>query len=163
MHKILLTVVLSLMPAVASAACFGPGQPLFQCSFKGGKTEVNLCIQNDIVTYMYGPKGRSPDLLLTQQSRDVYMRPWPGIGRYYWEEISLNNGAHRYGIDYSFDKMSDDEPVAATLTVSRGDKVLATLSCDPGSVQDASFLALEQQKTKSGQCWNREAEYWEFC
>lgn len=157
--------VLSLiaLPGVAQAGCFGPGQPLFSCSFKTGKSAVNVCLQNGVVSYFYGAKGKTPDLLLVHPGTEVYMRPWNGIGRYIWEEMEVANGSHRYVMDYSIDKMTPDALPEANLRVFQGEREMATLTCDPGSLSSANFSPLLDLKQASGQCWNDSLETWSFC
>ena len=163
MHRLWPVLILMTLPGWAAAGCFGAGQPLFHCTFKGGKSEVNICIQNDIVTYAYGAKGALPDMLLAQHAFDVDMHPWPGMGRYYWESMTLHNVSHSYGVSFSVDKLSPNAPVEAALRVYQGKKQLAELTCDRGSVFQPSFQPLANQKSASGQCWNPQVSSWVFC
>ncbi len=163
MRPTVLAACLAAMPLSAAAqGCFGTGLPLFHCE-SGGKA-VDLCLQGDVVLYRFGPAQGAAELLLGRKVGEVHMRPWNGIGRHLWEEVTLFNGAYSYGINYSIDRLAEGEPqVAGGVTVRQGDKTLADLTCAAGSVTVHDFYPIFEAKEAAGQCWNRESFAWGAC
>lgn len=155
--------LLGLGASPAAAGCFGAGEPMFHCTFKSGKTAVNICLQDDVVTYAYGPRGGAPELLLARPADRVFMRPWPGIGRSIWEEFAIANGDYAYVVSYSHDKMAPDAPTEGYLSVLQGSRIIADLSCDMGSVRSSDFYGLFLAKEAAGQCWDQGADNWRDC
>ncbi|WP_123792163.1 hypothetical protein [Pacificibacter maritimus] len=111
----------------AFATCAGNQSTVFSCEI-GVKT-VELCLTPDEskLTYRFGA-STAPELELTRAFGDITMRPWNGIGRAIWEEVTIHKGQFSYAVFQSFDKT--DQVMSAGLSVHRGEQVLASLSCD---------------------------------
>lgn len=137
--------------AGASAACFGPGTPMFTCSFNGGQKQVNVCLQANVVLYSFGPTGGAPELLMGRDVIGVEMSPWNGVGRSIWEEITLYSGVFSYNLSYALDRNPDGDVPSGRLVVGRGDSEVAELICDAGSVDIHDFYPLFEAKEASGQ------------
>lgn len=163
MRPTVLAACLAMLPLPGAAqGCFGTGVPLFHCR-SGGKA-VDLCLQGDVVLYRFGPAGGSAELLLGRAVPDVQMRPWNGIGRHLWEEVTLFNGAYSYAVSYSVDRLAEGAPQATGgVTVMRGGTALADLACNAGSVAVHDFYPVFEAKEAAGQCWNRERLAWGAC
>ena len=146
-------------PATAQEGCFGAGVPLFHCQ-AGGKT-LDLCLQGEVMLYRFGPRGQAAELLLARHVIGVGMVPWNGIGRYLWEEVTVYNGTFDYTVHYSIDRLAQGAPVVTGgVTVTEGDRTLADLSCDAGSVSISDLYPVFEAKEAGGQCWDTGAFEW---
>ncbi|CUH85757.1 hypothetical protein [Thalassovita mediterranea] len=148
--------------AIPVYACPEGATPLVSCPLQDGAKVLQTCLLGDHVTYAFGKAGETPDLHLARPVTDVAMTPWPGIGRYIWEDFTFTNGATSYRVFYGFDKMAEG---AAQLTggvaVEQGDKVLAELYCDAGQVITSGYpLPLFEAKEAAGQIYSLETQSW---
>lgn len=148
-----------LLPAAALADCPG-GEEIFSCTI--GKNALQVCHQNNALTYSFGPKG-IPDLTLTEPLETADFTPWPGIGRTMWDSLAFHNEGITYEVWAALDKQVDEtapEPqVQGGVTVMKGDRTLASLTCNEGSVR--SFLdTVSVLKTAIGQCWSFDSHSW---
>lgn len=149
-----LVVALCLIAPAPAFACFGEiGEPLFDCTFKGGSTQVQVCLQGDTAYYSFGPAGSAPDMVLARQVRDIDMTPWPGIGRTIWEEVTFGNGSYAYRLAYAIDKMDESQPVSGSLLVTQDGAEIADLTCDTGSVAAYDLYPLYEAKVAQGECF----------
>lgn len=147
-----------------TGGCFGAGEPLFHCTFKGGQKAVDICLQGDVVLYRFGPVNGPAELLLARHVIGVDMTPWSGVGRAIWEELTLHNNVYSYVLSYSVDRIASEEVLpTGGLIVAEGDSELADLSCDPGSVGAADFYPVYEAKEAAGQCYRRETQSWSAC
>lgn len=144
------------------ASCYGVGNPLFTCSFKGGAKQVNVCLQGDVVLYSFGQPDRAPDLLLGRNVVRVGFTPWAGVGSSIWEEISLHSDGFSYNLSYTIPRAPDGEFPSGQLRVLRGDTQVAELNCDIGSVDIHDFYPLYEAKQASGQQFCQDTRRWDF-
>lgn len=147
------------------SACPG-GQSLFSCTVKNGTALVQVCQTSDAASYIFGPSGRPPDLVLASSVRSLGYRPWNGIGRAIYEEVTFENGAFAYTAWQSIDKVKavEEAPDAITggVIVTRGDQTLAALDCDPGTLE-AGLDLLYELKQSAGQCYDVGRQAWQPC
>lgn len=149
-----LAVAFCIVAPAPALACFGEvGQTLFECTFKGGRTQAQVCVQDTAGYYAFGPVGGAPDIVLARKVRDIDMVPWPGIGRTIWEEVTFRNGSYAYRLSYAIDKMDENEPVSGSLTVMQGGREIANLTCDRGSVAAHDLYPLYEAKVADGECF----------
>ncbi|TNF19619.1 MAG: hypothetical protein EP318_13925 [Rhodobacteraceae bacterium] len=149
-----LVAALCLIAPAPALACFGAvGETLFHCTFKGGRSEARVCLQDGAAYYAFGPKGSAPEVVLARDVAAVGMAPWPGIGRTIWEEVAFGNGAYGYRLSYAIDKMAPNEPVVGTLVVTRNGEEISALTCDRGSVSAHDFYPLFEAKEAAGACF----------
>lgn len=149
-------------PHAAQEGCFGAGEPLFHCR-AGGKA-VDICLQGEVVIYSYGPGGGAAELLLARRVEGVGMVPWNGIGRTLWEELTFYNGTYAYAAHYAVDRLAEGAPkVEAGVEVREGERRIARVTCDAGSVTRFDFYPVYEAKEAAGQCWSRERFEWERC
>ena len=131
----LISLALTFSGSPLLAQCLN-GPELFSCTFTHGKRAVHICQDGSDYTYAYGRIGRAPDLFLQRGLDEIHFTPWPGAGRYYWEEVKFFNKAVTYWISFNVDRLSEDDAVAdGQLSVHEGDERLALLICDTGSVR----------------------------
>ncbi|RYH03046.1 hypothetical protein EU805_04725 [Salipiger sp. IMCC34102] len=128
--------------AWAEGAC-APRDAAFFCTFKDGATRVEVCTppDNDTVTYRYGARMSEPELALTVDLAGLVTRPWPGIGRYYYQTVSFLNAGYTYEVWSSVDRLDEAARLQGGITVMKEEAIVAHLECDDGSVQD-DLLAL---------------------
>lgn len=111
---------------------------------------MELCLTGDgMLAYAYGKPGAAPELELFMDVAEADYRPWSGIGRTMWYDITLPNGAYGYTLWWSaervFEETAADEvqvTEAGGITVSRGGETLAELTCLPETITEG-FVFLE--------------------
>jgi len=160
MRRTLATLALICAGTAGSAACFGPGTPMFTCTFNGGAKQVNVCLQAGVALYSYGPTGGAPELLMGRDVIGVDMTPWNGVGRTIWEEMTLYSGVFSYILSYAIDRAPNGAAPEGRLIVGRGDSEVAELVCDAGTVDIADFYPLFEAKEAAGQTWCAETFSW---
>ena len=169
MRKTILSVAMLIAASGAARAegCFGPGVPLFHCTVTGGAKSVDLCLQDDVAYYRFGPVNAAAEMLLARPVGEVHMIPWNGIGRTIYEEAGFNNGVFDYTVYYAIDRIPEGGEVTAEIsggvTVIKADQTMAQMTCDAGSVTINDVYPLYEAKTAAGQCWDREAFQWGPC
>lgn len=152
----------ALFPMAAYADCGGAGNTMFHCTFKNGAKAGDLCINGDfIVTYRYGRDSAKPELELSHPADVVFMRPWPGVGRYIWEEATISNGDYSYTLHHSVDRLTEDAASDGGIIVRKGEEEIANLTCDAGTLMMADFYPLFLAKEDSGQTWCPSSDSWE--
>lgn len=137
-----------LLAAPAHAAC--QGETVFSCPI--GKKTLDICHAKGLLTYQFGRTGK-PELIISEPLETVAYTPWPGIGRAIWDSVAFQNEGVTYEVWSSFDKMDENAVLEGGINVMEGDKTLATLTCDKGSVA-YSIDAISELKAGIGQCWN---------
>lgn len=152
MRATLLIALLAASPAVA--AC--QGDKAFSCPI-GGKV-LEVCYWKGMLTYRFGPEGK-PELMLTEPLETVDYAPWPGIGRAIWDMVAFQNNGVTYEVWSAFDRLDENAVFEGGVNVVKGNKTLATLTCDKGSVE-AGLDRLTDLKAGIGQCWDYEARVW---
>jgi len=136
MLRTLMTSLTLILAAPAAWAQCQNGSELFSCTFSHGKKSVHICQDGSDYSYAYGRIRRAPDLFLQRGLNEIDFTPWPGIGRYYWEEVRFFNKSVSYLISFSADRLSEGESVPeGQVSVHEDDNRLALLVCDAGSVR----------------------------
>ena len=164
MRTIPIFAITLLLPGMALAACPPGSETLVSCTFKNGAKQLDTCLIGNQALYRYGPSGGQPELDLAAHVRDVGMIPWPGIGRSIWEAVIFRNADISYEVSYSIDRDPENSEMQGGITVMKGDKMLAVLECDPGSVVSGGYsLPLFEAKERAGQCWRFDSRDWGDC
>jgi hypothetical protein len=162
-----LAMLIAFSSALHAEGCFGPGDPLFHCTVKDSAKSVDVCLQDHVAYYRFGPVAGSAEMLLARPVSEVHMIPWNGIGRTIYEEAGFTNRAFDYTVYYAIERSPDDGEVTADVsggvTVIKGDQTVAQLACDAGSVSVNDIYPLYLAKEAAGQCWDREAFQWRPC
>lgn len=153
----------TLLAVPAQAQCTGAAAPLFHCTTGGGAKTLSVCLQGTVAVYRFGETGRMPDLTLARRVEDVGMKPWNGIGRTLWEEVSFSNGGTDYLVSYAVERMPEGPPPAGRVIVGQGDSELADIACDTGSLSAYDFYPLFEAKQAMGQSWCMETQSWGGC
>lgn len=149
--------ILALLATPASAAC--QGDEAFSCQI--GKKTLEVCSWKGALIYSYGREGK-PELTIADPLETVAYTPWPGIGRAIWDTVAFQNGGATYEVWTSFDKMDENAVLEGGVNVMQGDKTLASLTCDKGSVAH-SLDPIMDLKSSIGQCWASESQSWGSC
>lgn len=158
--------LLTTLASPAFAACPDTTETAFACTFSSGSKAVDVCHNAETVSYAFGRPGRTPELSLSVPMTQVEYQPWPGIGRAIWETVTFRSGDVSYTVFGNIDRPVEegtDPEVTGGIEVRRGEAVLATLRCDPGSVSFAYGDGLYDAKTAAGQCWDPGTEVWSAC
>lgn len=158
-------VTLAFISSLCGGPVFADSAVLMSCTFNQGAKAVIVGIDDDLVTYSFGPPGKSPELALEASVVDVGYEPWPGAGRAIWEAIIFTNGTYAYEVGMSFDRTLEDENVYGGITVTNAGDEIAYLECDPGSGFFPYDGALSDAKFDAGLCVERGAKgaYWQPC
>jgi hypothetical protein len=150
-------ILVFLLAAPAHAAC--PGDTAFSCPI--GKKTLEICHAKGLLTYQFGRKGK-PELIISEPLETVAYTPWLGIGRAIWDSVAFENEGVTYEVWSSFDKMDENAVLEGGVNVMEGDTLLATLTCDKGSV-GAALDAISDLKGGIGQCWDFDSRAWGMC
>lgn len=156
------TALIAATAAIPAQACPDGAVPLVSCPLQDGAKVLRTCLLGDHATYAFGKVGQTPDLHLARPVTDIAMTPWPGIGRYIWEDFTFSNGATSYRVFYGIDKMAEGGvQLTGGVAVEQGGKVLAELYCDLGKVTTSGYpLPLYEAKEAAGQVYSLEAQAW---
>ncbi|MBL9073106.1 hypothetical protein [Tabrizicola sp.] len=149
--------LLALLATPASATC--QGDEAFSCRI--GKKTLEVCYWKGALIYSYGREGK-PELTIAEPLETVAYTPWPGIGRAIWDTVAFQNDGTTYEVWTSFDKMDENAILEGGVNVMQGDKTLATLTCDKGSVIHSLDPILDL-KARIGQCWAPDTQSWGNC
>lgn len=145
------------LAAPAHAAC--QGDEAFSCPI--GQKTVEVCYWKGMMTYAFGAEAK-PELIINEPLESLAYTPWPGIGRAIWDSVAFQNDGVTYEVWSSIDKMDENAVMEGGVNVLQGDKTLATLACNKGSVERGLDL-IGELKAGIGQCWDREAQAWGLC
>ncbi len=144
--------VLSAGPALAQDA-------LFSCQFANGKAAA-LTADESGVTYTFGLPGKAPELVLRRGYADIRVRPWNGVGRSIWEDLTLTNAGYSYVLWGSADRMEENAPMEAGVIVEQGGEEIARLDCLSESLSYAVFSFADAYEA-AGYCWNFDTQSWD--
>lgn len=159
--KFKLATVFSLVTTAAMAECPNDAQVLLICDIADSTKHLETCLNADAVTYAFGVKGQAPELQLTRNIRAVEHTPWPGIGRWIWEAIVLFNAEYAYRVSYAFERDPENMVIEADLEVWKGDDVLASLSCEQGTIDFSGYPSpVYDAKVAAGQAWDFDTKRW---
>ena len=104
-----------------------PIQVVFLCTTEKNNKQIALFKQGDNFIYQFGSDMAAPELQLVRPSSKVIKRPWNGIGRYVWDNITLNNKEYSYTIRYSYDKMEDT--TLSEVAITKNGDPLSSVKC----------------------------------
>jgi hypothetical protein len=113
----------------------------------------------DGVSYSFGPKGR-PEITLTSAIRDTDYQPWSGVGRAMWDAVRFTNQGTTYEVWTSLDRMAENAGWEGGVNVLKGEELLASPTCAPGSVR-GDLGDIFDAKIDAGQCWNFDSFAWQ--
>ena len=146
--------LLALLAAPAHAAC--QGDEAFSCQI-GAKT-LEVCYWKGMLTYRFGPKSM-PELTISEPLETIAYTPWPGIGRAIWDSVAFENEGVTYEVWSSFDRLDENAVIEGGVNAMQGDRTLATLTCDKGSVE-RGLDTISDLKAGIGQCWSLDTQSW---
>ena len=152
---------LVLVLAAPANAC-GVGElEVFNCTVTGGSKLLRVCTTEEAARYSFGPVGQAPELELFESTAALEYRPWNGIGRSYYEQVTFYNAEYAYTVYFNLDRLEQDPLRAATggVAVDRNGQEIANLSCDLGGITN-SLDALYRTKQAVGQCWDSRNFLW---
>jgi hypothetical protein len=152
-----LILALALLAAPAHADC--QGDTAFSCRI--GQKTLEVCYWKGALIYGFGPDN-APELSIAEPLETALYTPWPGIGRAIWESVVFQNDGIGYEVWTSFDRLDATAVLEGGVNVLEGDKILATLTCDKGSVTHA-LDAISELKAGIGQCWDYDSRSWGQC
>jgi hypothetical protein len=154
-------ILLAFLAASVSGPTFAAcqGEAVFSCPI--GKKTLAICHAKGLLTYSFGRIGK-PELTISEPLETVAYTPWPGIGRAIWDAVAFENEGVTYEVWSSFDKMDENAVLEGGINVMQGDKTLASLTCDKGSVE-RGLETISDLKAGIGQCWNYDSRTWGLC
>jgi hypothetical protein len=149
------------LAGAAEAACLGSGEAIFHCQIEGRTTAVDICLQDNVAIYRFGPMSGLPEMLLARRVEDVGYVPWTGVGRWRSETMSFDNAGTTYQISYAVDRLEPESPTLASVNVLQAGQKIAQLDCDDGAINGADFGSLFVAKEDLGLNWCRQTGEWE--
>jgi hypothetical protein len=125
-----------------------------------GAKQLSLSIQDETVTYRYGPRG-NPELVLQEPVATVDYQPWNGIGRGMKTAVQFNNYSYTYAVVTSpSDKQTNNNTIWYNAWISiRLDNDFTFLECKEEFSGDP-LDAIHDAKTAINQCWSQAQEKW---
>ena len=149
------------LPNLAVADCGDEAELLISCTFRDGAKTVTTCLSGETASYAFGPTDGPAELKLDRHVTRLDMQPWGGFGRWISEGFTFANGEYRYHLRYTIDKLNEDHVIEGDLWVGNGEKRLAEMICDTGSVKTSGYpLPLFDAKIAAGQTWDHEELIW---
>ena len=136
------------------------GETLLSCPVQGSQKQIEICLEGDTLTYSYGRAG-NPELRLSQPLTDGTYTPWNGIGRSMWEVVAFYNDGYTYTVNWSVDRMDENLPVQAGVSVDEGGSIVAILNCVEGTAGPEFGSVLMERMESLGLCWDPSAQAWE--
>ncbi|UXN34985.1 hypothetical protein N8E86_01785 [Avibacterium paragallinarum] len=120
---------LFLLAGLCSSPLLAEDYIVFSCFTAKGK-QIALIESEGYYEYSFGKPGK-PELVFKNKIVDVEARSekWNGVGSY-WEAYNLKNGQYYYVVYKSENRVSDEHEFSGGVTVSKGDKEIATVSCE---------------------------------
>lgn len=152
--------IAALFPVGAAAGCFGSGEPMFHCEIEGSGKALDVCLQDGVAIYRFGPPAGAPEMLLARRVEDVDYQPWNGIGRWLSEAMRFDNAGTSYEIAFASDRLAPNDPPHGSVVVFQEGQAIARLDCRPGSVDFAGFIGMFDAKEAAGQTWCHETREW---
>jgi len=165
MRHLLTSIALALFPFSAQAAstCAPGTTTILSCTFSNGAKALVACQDGTSATYAFGKVGQVPDLALSVPIESLGYVPWPGVGSSVWDEVTFTNNGVAYVLWQSFDRDPNVAmPQQAGIVVRQGDKDLARLECDQGSITP-QIDGLWDVFEALGQCYDRQDQSWAAC
>lgn len=123
-------------PAAAQAAeaCGIADTLLMHCTFDNGAKQVGLCLNDDTISYQFGPNFSAPELTLAARFADLDYVPYGWASNTIFESVMLRNGDTTYDVFMSTRRTPNAGPAEGGIIVTSPDQSRVTLTCDPGSV-----------------------------
>jgi hypothetical protein len=149
-----------LAPAATHAGC--QGEILLSCPIAGSTKHLDMCLDGGELVYSFGRAG-SPELILYEPLSEGTFTPWQGIGRSINEEVAFRNESYSYIVSWALDRLENDHPVYAGVTIQKGDAFVARLECEQGSVGPSFEPILTDAMAAIGQCWDPSTYGWARC
>lgn len=142
-YALALVLVAAYWPVTASAqpSC-DDAQTLMYCTVEGGARTLNLCRDNDIITYAFGPTGGTPTLEMTRNIADVDYAPSVGADGATRESVTLFNGNYGYEMYISAPATGNDQMATdGGIIVRLPDGRTQTILCDAGTIRPTTMTA----------------------
>lgn len=130
--------LVALCSTAAMASADAGGENVLTCRIQGQEREASISVAGTRAIYRYGRPQLAPELTLTSQLADLDYRRKDGAGDTIDEIATFTNGDTAYRFAAGFRDGLEPDPSAfhpfGLLTVSRGGKTLATLTCRPDTI-----------------------------
>ncbi|NIY79982.1 hypothetical protein HCZ23_10950 [Celeribacter sp. HF31] len=140
MKRLSLATALIFAAGMAQAAqyCLLDGTEVFSCTFNGGAKAVELCDaiweDGDMVSYGFFKSNGEVEKEILQEKVTLSYTPWNGMGTYMSDSVTLSaDGGYAYEV-WAGGEQSAEAALEGGINVLQNDDVIATLSCDAGSV-----------------------------
>lgn len=135
----------------AVAATGRPGEEIvLTCQIEGRDRQASVSLTEVDATYRYGPSRAEPELTLSSPLADLDYVRQPGAAGTVDEIVTFANGDTDYRFATGFRNGLQPDPTAlrpfGNLTVSRRGRDLATLSCNPDSIERAPDRLLARMR-----------------
>lgn len=148
------------------AGCPQGQEPFTTCKIKGRGTEVNVCFDNQVATYSYGPIGGTPELFLSETIERVDFEPWSGLGKAISESVTFYNGDYAYDVGAGFDRPFSEEEALfpqrrfGWIEVTESGVHAASLECIPETVSFGFGGGIYDAKVALGLTWDQYSFTW---
>ena len=125
-------------PALAGEYCLLDDGEMFTCTFQGGAKAVEVCdafwLDDTAVSYAFFKRNGEIEKEIVTEKALLIATPFNGMGSVITEAVRFNAGeGYAYEVFYSSER-SADAVEEGGINVLKDEEVIATLSCDAGSV-----------------------------
>ncbi|MFT5064767.1 MAG: hypothetical protein ACJAWC_000393 [Yoonia sp.] len=138
--KYLFAFVVFANPAVAG--CSDAELTFMSCQIEDSSKTLDVCYDDTNAYYRFGIAGQVPELALTASIADLDYRPWNGLGKDIWEEISFENGNYAYSVHGGYERPWGDETYEdvpnrnfGAVSVARYGEIFMDLDCDRSKIE----------------------------
>lgn len=140
MKNLTLSTALIFIASMAQAGqyCLLDGTEMFSCTFNGGAKGVELCDaiweDGDMASYGFFKSDGEVEKEIVSEKVVLAYTPWNGMGSYVSESVTFSaDGGYAYEV-WSGGEQAADAELDGGINVMQNNEVIATLSCDAGSV-----------------------------
>ncbi|WP_417278832.1 hypothetical protein [Celeribacter sp.] len=140
MKRISLATALFFAAGMAQAGqyCLLDGTEVFSCTFNNGAKAVELCDaiweDGDMASYGFFKSNGEVEKEILQEKVTLSYAAWNGMGSYMTDSVTFNaDGGYAYEVWAGVERDAEAEAEGG-ITVIQNNEVLATLTCDAGSV-----------------------------
>lgn len=151
----------------AWAGCADSELTCISCQIEDSSKTVDVCYDDSNAYYRFGIAGRVPELALITSIADLDYRPWNGLWKDIWEEISFENGNYAYAVHGGYERPWGDETYKDVLnrnfgavSVARDGEIFMDLDCDRSKIEFIWGDDIRKIKESLGFVWVYNTREW---
>lgn len=166
-HSLKVAAAVCLLAGTAQGGCPTGEVSFLICRIQASDKSLSVCFDDQNAFYRFGVEGQQPELELTEPVATLDYEPWPGVSSTIWESVRFNNAGYQYEVYGAVERIYPEDEndeittrVKGGVHVTRGDQVVAELSCDPETLGFLWDEGLGAAKRNLGYSWNYQSHEW---